>query len=161
MVFVPERQAARLKRASRNRRAIIITSVGCALLAIAAIAVWRLNVRQQIQAVRHQRESMARRELDRYAKSLANFYSDVGRYPTEKEGLAALIKRPPALAGWQGPYVEGDFSVDPWGNDYVYLDFYDGAAYALWTYGPEGEAAGRYFLQVNSGSPAVNPTPQP
>jgi general secretion pathway protein G len=153
VVFVQERHEARIRRSRRNRRAIIAGLIGCAIITIVALAVWRAHVQEQAQAALRRRESMARRELDLYAKSLADFYADVRRYPTEKEGLAALIKRPPGLAGWRGPYLEGDFSVDPWGNDYVYLVFNDGAAYALWTYGPEGEAAGRYFMQVNSGTP--------
>ena len=95
-------------------------------------------------------KTMARRELDLYAKALEVFYADFGRYPTAKEGLAVLVRRPPMMPGWRGPYAEGDFSVDPWGNDYVYRDFNQGAAYQLFTYGPEGEAAGRPFLQVGS-----------
>ncbi|MCI0718967.1 MAG: type II secretion system protein GspG [Acidobacteria bacterium] len=160
LVFVPERREARLKRESRNRRALIAALIGCAILTITAIALWRANERKLAQAQLQRRESMARRELDLYAKSLEIFYVDIGRYPIAKEGLAALSKRPSTLPGWRGPYIEGDFSVDPWGNDYVYKVFNEGAGYQLFTYGPEGEAARRVFLQVNSGTSGPGGVPK-
>jgi general secretion pathway protein G len=153
MVFVPELREARLKRERRNRRAFIAAMISCVVLAVAVFALWRAHERKKAQAQSQRRESMARRELDLYAKALETFHTDFGRYPTAKEGLAALVRQPSTLAGWRGPYIEGDYSVDPWGADYVYQVFNDGAGYILSSYGPEGEAAGRAFLQVTSGIP--------
>jgi type II secretion system protein G len=151
MVFVPELREARLKRERRNRRAIIATVISCVVLAVAAFAIWRAQERKQAQAQSQRRESMARNELDLYAKALESFHADFGRYPIATEGLAALVRRPSTLAGWRGPYIEKDYSVDPWGAEYVYQVFSDGTGYVLSTYGPEGEAAGRAFLQIRSG----------
>jgi general secretion pathway protein G len=159
MVFVPEIREARLKRERRNRRALIAAMVSCVVLAVVGFGVWRATERKQAQAQSRRRESMARRELDLYAKALEIFYADFGRYPTATEGLAALARQPSTLAGWRGPYIEGDYSVDPWGAEYVYQVFNDGASYILSTYGPEGEAAGRAFLQVHSGTSGPSPAP--
>jgi len=54
--------------------------------------------------------------------ALDAFRLDVGRYPNEQEGLAALITAPQALDGrWQGPYIEGgELPLDQWANAYVY-----------------------------------------
>jgi len=153
MVFVPELREARLKRERRNRRAFIAAIIACVVLAVAAFAVWRARERRQAQAQSQRREAMARRELDLYVKALETFYADFGRYPATTEGLAALVRQPSTLAGWRGPYIEGDYSVDPWGADYVYQVFNDGKSYILSTHGPEGEASGRAFLQVHSGTP--------
>src|SRR5215470_2579063 len=142
IVFVPELREARLKRERRNRRAVIAAMICCFVLAAAGFAVWRVHERKQAQAQSQRRESMARRELDLYAKALETFYADFGRYPTATEGLAALVRQPSTLAGWRGPYIEGDYSVDPWGVDYVYHVFNDGKGYILSTYGPEGESSG-------------------
>jgi general secretion pathway protein G len=161
LVFVPERREARLKRERRNRRALIVTIVGCVILTVVALAFWRDHQRKLAIAKEQRRELMARRELDLYAKSLELFYADFRRYPTEKEGLAALIRRPSALAGWRGPYIDGDFSVDPWGNEYVYSVWNDGADYRLFTYGPEGEAPERVFLQVQSRTSGPGAAPKP
>lgn len=152
LVFVPERHAARLTRERRNRRAALAALIGCALLAILSFGLWRANERKQVQAKQQRREMMARRELDLYAKALAAFHDDFLRYPTAQEGLGALSKRPQMLPGWRGPYMEGDYSVDPWGNEYVYHVLNDGADYELYSYGPEGEAGGRAFLRVDSGA---------
>jgi type II secretion system protein G len=151
LVFVPELREARLNRERRSRRALIAAMISCVVLAAAGFAVWSARERKQAQAQSQRRESMARRELDLYAKALDNFHADFARYPNATEGLAALVRQPSTLAGWRGPYIEKDYSVDPWGADYVYQVFNDGASYILSTHGPEGEAVGRAFLQVTSG----------
>lgn len=54
-------------------------------------------------------------------KSLDLFKLDVGRYPTQEEGLEALVKRPASAAQWAGPYLKGgDLPSDPWGTPYKY-----------------------------------------
>jgi general secretion pathway protein G len=153
LVFVPELRDARLKRERRNRRALIAAMITLVIMVVAGFTLWRERERKQAQSQSQRRELMARNELDLYAKALEVFRVDFGRYPTATEGLDVLVRQPSTLAGWRGPYIEKDFSVDPWGVDYVYQVFNDGTAYALSTYGPEGEAAGRPFLQVHSGTP--------
>src|SRR5262245_15803618 len=160
MVFVPELRDARLKRERRNKRAFITAMVSCAILAIAGFTTWRIRERKQAQVQSQKREMMARSELDQYAKALEIFRVDFSRYPITKEGLAPLFRQPSTLTGWRGPYIEKDYSVDPWGNEYVYQAFNDGTGYILSTYGPEGEAAGRAFLQVHSGSSASSAPPK-
>jgi general secretion pathway protein G len=60
---------------------------------------------------------------DLLAKPLASFRNDIGRYPTTKEGLEALISPPRGIEDrWRGPYIEGrDVLVDAWGKDLLYL----------------------------------------
>jgi type II secretion system protein G len=157
LVFVPERREARLRRKRRNRRILISALIGCAILIVLSAIFWRATEQKQALARQQRRELMARGELDRFARSLEFFYDDVGRYPTEKEGLAALITQPAALANWHGPYIDGDYSVDPWGNDYVYKGYDDGVGYELFSYGPDGEEANKVFLQVNSSGQSETP----
>lgn len=53
------------------------------------------------------------------ATSLNLYRVDVGRYPTEAEGLDALVKAPASAPGWNGPYLpEAKGIIDPWGNPY-------------------------------------------
>ena len=48
--------------------------------------------------------------------ALDYFRLDVGRYPTQAEGLQALLRAPDGLAGWNGPYVQKpDALIDAWG----------------------------------------------
>lgn len=76
------------------------------------------------------------------------FRLDVGRFPSNDEGLEALVHRPGSASGWNGPYLKkGGVPKDPWGNDYRYespgkrtdIDIYSlGADNAI---GGEGENA--------------------
>lgn len=55
--------------------------------------------------------------------ALNSFRIDFGRYPTAEETLEVLVKMPsdPGLQSqWFGPYLEGDFPKDPWGNPFHY-----------------------------------------
>lgn len=50
------------------------------------------------------------------------FKLDVGRFPSEQEGLNALVDKPAAAPGWNGPYLKkGEVPNDPWGRPYHYV----------------------------------------
>ena len=55
--------------------------------------------------------------------AVATMRLEIGRFPTEEEGLLLLVE-PPAdeqtRASWRGPYLDGDLPPDPWGNAYRY-----------------------------------------
>src|SRR5215470_9778128 len=87
IVFVPELREARLKRERRNRRVFIAAMISFVVMVAAGFAFWRVHERKQAQAQSQRRETMARRELELYAKALETFYADYGRYPTTTEGL--------------------------------------------------------------------------
>ena len=83
-------------------------------------------------------------QIETIASGLDLFLLDIGRYPTEQEGLHALAAPPPGLARWNGPYLSrSSLLVDPWGRPYVYrLPGRAHAAYDLYTLGPDGTATG-------------------
>lgn len=67
------------------------------------------------------------------------FEGDTGRYPSEEEGLKALMENP-GIDGWKGPYLKSDLKPDPWGNAYVYrLDTERPGMYVLHSAGPDGK----------------------
>jgi len=51
------------------------------------------------------------------------FCLNTGRYPSEEEGLTALLTRPENAEGWGGPYFKDWKTIpeDPWGNAYRYV----------------------------------------
>jgi general secretion pathway protein G len=53
---------------------------------------------------------------------MEQFRTDVGRYPSQGEGFAALTIAPPGVTGWSGPYLTKPMPPDPWGNPYHYLN---------------------------------------
>ncbi len=51
--------------------------------------------------------------------ALDQFEVDAGRYPTNDEGLRALVDPPANVKAWNGPYVK-QVPHDPWGHEYLY-----------------------------------------
>lgn len=67
------------------------------------------------------RSDAAKVQIKNIEAGLDLFRLDVGRYPTQNEGLRALIERPPGPGRWQGPYLKSaDGLNDPWGRPYRY-----------------------------------------
>lgn len=65
--------------------------------------------------------SATRVQIELLSEALLNLKNDVGRYPTEDEGLALLLKPTSGLEGkWHGPYLNKEIPSDPWGNEYIY-----------------------------------------
>ncbi|GAK33542.1 type II secretion system protein GspG [Iodidimonas nitroreducens] len=71
---------------------------------------------------------------------------DIGRYPTEQEGLSLLVTPPddPALrSSWFGPYLDGSIPVDPWKNPYRYrAPETRGGVAEVYSYGPDNAEGG-------------------
>ena len=91
------------------------------------------------------KEDAARIQMQTIASGLDLFLLDVDRYPTEQEGLHALVEAPANVDRWAGPYVsQPSILTDPWGRSYVYRipSHQAGAAYDLYTLGPDGTATG-------------------
>ncbi len=60
-------------------------------------------------------------QIRNLASAVGLFEYDVGRVPTEQEGLQALVEAPAGSAGWAGPYLDRDaIPVDPWGKPYLF-----------------------------------------
>ena len=63
-------------------------------------------------------EVRCRKELQALRTGLEWFRAHCKRYPTDAEGLRALV-RDPGVPGWHGYYVD-QLPPDPWGHPYVY-----------------------------------------
>jgi general secretion pathway protein G len=67
------------------------------------------------------REKAATLQIQAFSSALDIFFIDVGRYPSDSEGLNALVTAPGNAPGWKGPYLRtGQVPADPWGNPYRY-----------------------------------------
>ncbi len=61
--------------------------------------------------------------MDVMAAALHYYILDNRMYPTTKQGLEALLKKPtipPIPSNWRGPYL-GKIPLDPWGYPYNYV----------------------------------------
>jgi general secretion pathway protein G len=63
----------------------------------------------------------AKIQISNLATAMDLYYLSNGSYPTEQQGLKALIERPEGAAAWDGPYLNrADGIIDPWGKPYLY-----------------------------------------
>ena len=63
---------------------------------------------------------VARAQLDALEKALDQYRLDTGHYPTQEQGLVAVIKKPANEPRWEGPYLKKELPLDPWGRPFVY-----------------------------------------
>lgn len=64
----------------------------------------------------------AKLQAQSLAAAVETFSADTGRYPTNEEGLVALVQQPPSSEGWMGPYIRTAEQLrDPWGRPCVYF----------------------------------------
>jgi general secretion pathway protein G len=74
--------------------------------------------------------------------AVIEFKMDTGRFPTEAEGLIALIEQPVDVENYQtGGYIGStQLPKDPWGNDFIYeLNPESGEPFLIRSCGPDGQ----------------------
>lgn len=76
-------------------------------------------------------------------KATELFKLGVGRFPSDEEGLEALVKKPASANGWDGPYLKGgSVPLDPWNNPYHYKRAPNGAEVEIFSYGADNAPGG-------------------
>jgi len=78
------------------------------------------------------------------------FKMDTGRFPTEEEGLYALIEQPSDVINYPpGGYLEQtDIPKDGWGNDFYYQRYpEEGGEFVIISWGADGEEGGEGYDQ--------------
>ena len=91
------------------------------------------------------KSDVAKVQMDNITSSLNLFNLDIGRYPSNNEGLSALIKKPSNMPQWSGPYLTNDvIPNDPWNRPYVYIQpGTNGQPYQLKSLGADGAIGGQ------------------
>ena len=57
----------------------------------------------------------AQLQIQQLGLTLDLYRLDVGRYPTEEQGLESMLTRPPDAERWNGPYLrKQEMLLDPW-----------------------------------------------
>jgi general secretion pathway protein G len=97
---------------------------------------------QLFKKVGSSRQKTAMAQMALIETALKTFRLDVGRYPTTEEGLRILVVQPEGMRFWDGPYLEKDLPLDPWGNPYVYRCPGAKTEYEIISYGADGKPGG-------------------
>jgi general secretion pathway protein G len=88
------------------------------------------------------REKTTKANLKMLHSAVNMFKMDTARYPTEDEGLTALIQQPSDVTNWEpGGYLETtEIPKDGWGHDFVYEAYPENdLPFAIRSWGPDGE----------------------
>jgi general secretion pathway protein G len=84
----------------------------------------------------------AKAQIEALAKAVDTFRLDVGRYPSNDEGLAALTTQPDSAKGWNGPYLKKSVPPDPWGRKYMYTFPVGNGDFQIQSLGKDGQRGG-------------------
>ncbi|MBN2139257.1 MAG: type II secretion system protein GspG [Sedimentisphaerales bacterium] len=111
---------------------------------LSEIVMALMQMQQQMQK-QQLKGNTTRAQIRLIENGLERFALECGRYPSDSEGLEALLVCPKDLEGkWGGPYLKQSELNDPWGNAYIYVE--EGAintgSYDIISYGADGKAGG-------------------
>ncbi len=82
-------------------------------------------------------------QIENLAATLDLYRLEVGRYPSQDEGLEALVRQPPGSETWNGPYLRKDaMLIDPWGSPYIFRIPGEHWEYDLYSLGSDGAEGG-------------------
>lgn len=98
---------------------------------------------KMIGRVGESRQTVAKQQIEGFSSALEMYKLDTTRYPTQEQGLEALVAEPQGIMNWKGPYLKKKFiPKDPWGNNYVYVYPGEHGDYDILSYGADGNSGG-------------------
>jgi len=99
-----------------------------------------------IKYIERARLASCRNQIETFRLALQSYLLDCSQYPTEGQGLGALWEKPamaPVPSRWDGPYVDRQIPLDPWGYSYVYKNPGDNSLpFTIVSYGADGKEGG-------------------
>ena len=84
----------------------------------------------------------ARIQISEMEQAMDLYKLDVGRYPLDTEGVQALVQKPSAAQGWNGPYLKKALPADPWGGAYQYKAVGRNGSPDIFSFGADGKVGG-------------------
>lgn len=87
------------------------------------------------------RQVKAQQDVLAIENALALYRLDNGRYPSTEQGLQALVQQPPGISNWKSGGYLRQLPVDPWGDEYQYLNPGLHGEIDIFSSGPDGEGS--------------------
>ncbi len=87
------------------------------------------------------KQKTAQTQISMLMAGLDSYRLDVGHYPSESEGLEALMTNP-GEDNWNGPYLQKELPQDPWGNPYRYRNPGKHGEIDVFSYGADNKEGG-------------------
>jgi len=101
-----------------------------------------------LQKPNEARLAAAQMQIKTIQSALQLFHAEQGRFPSQAQGLEALVQKP-TLPPVPNKYPQGGYldsakvPTDPWGNEYIYLiPGRNGRPFEIICYGADGEPGG-------------------
>lgn len=102
-----------------------------------------MAVPQLMKTLDRAKADTAKLQIEKLDSILDLYRLEVGRYPTEQEGLLALVEAPAGSDRWNGPYLKNPGALtDPWGNSYHYRSPGEHGEYDLYSLGADAKNGG-------------------
>ena len=140
IIAARNRRSARTRRLRRQRgftlieMLVVITIIGLIMALVGPRVLSYLS---------DSRVKAAKIQIQSFSSALDLYYLDAGRYPSNAEGLGALVHSVAGTQAWNGPYLKGGaVPNDPWGNPYVYRQPGEHSAYEIRSFGSDGQEGG-------------------
>lgn len=129
-----------LAQSKRRLKGVTILEV---LIVLAIIALLASVVAPRVLGyLGRAQTTTAQTQINNLGAAVGFFAVDVGRLPTEAEGLSVLFEAPASADTWQGPYLGSETAlVDPWDRDYIYSATSDGD-FSIMSFGRDGREGG-------------------
>lgn len=96
-----------------------------------------------IKRLDESKNKAAKVQIEELMTALNNYKSDVGQYPSTKQGLKALLFPQPNVKEWAGPYLrKTEIPLDPWQHQYLYIFPGKHGTFDLYSTGADGVEGG-------------------
>ncbi|AZO32539.1 type II secretion system major pseudopilin GspG [Mesorhizobium sp. M1B.F.Ca.ET.045.04.1.1] len=129
------------KRTGNSEAGFTLVELLVVLAIIALIAT--LVAPQVLRYLGSARTSAAKAQIKNIESALELYYVDNAKYPSNDEGLKALVTAPPGETHWNGPYLKTTSGLnDPWGKPYIYELKADASSVVIRTFGRDGKPDG-------------------
>lgn len=116
--FSPSGTSSRFRTSRRARAGFSLIEILLVLVILATLAA--IVVPKFVGRSEQARITATQTDIVNLETALDAFEVDCGRYPTEQEGLDALVNAPSDVTGWRGPYLKNATPKDAWGQAYIY-----------------------------------------